>query len=82
VYQGGRDELRAVQLTTRIQNTVGKNVFDATRALASGDFADNRSADCTIELPLDTLEAGEYLLTVEASERTRTERRELRFSVR
>jgi VWFA-related protein len=82
VYQGGQDALRPVQVSTRIQSAGGKNVFDATRALTNGDFADNRSADYMIELPIDSLEAGEYLLTVEASERTRTERRDLRFSVR
>jgi VWFA-related protein len=82
IYQGGQDALRPVQLTTRIQNSAGAVVHDATRSLSVGDFAKARSADYTFDIPLDALAPGEHLLTIEASERTRTERRDVRFTIR
>jgi hypothetical protein len=82
VHQGGQDALRPVQLTARVQNTAGKIVFEGKRSLSSDDFVKGRTADYTLELPLDTLEAGEYLLTIEVSERSTTEQRDLRFSIR
>jgi VWFA-related protein len=82
VHQGGQDELRPVQLTTHIRNDAGKAVFEGTRSLSAEDFSNRRTVDYTFEVPLDTLPPGAYLLTIEASQRSRTERRDLRFSVR
>jgi hypothetical protein len=82
VYQGGLDALRPVEVKMRIQNAAGTPVINTARSLTSDDFAKGRGADYTVELPLETLEPGEYLLTIEASERVRTVGRDVRFRIR
>ena len=82
LYQGGQGVLRPVTLMTRIQNSTGTVVHETTRSLSADDFAKGRSADYTFDIPLDALAPGEHLLTIEVSERTRTERRDVRFTIR
>ena len=50
--------------------------------LGVGEFAQARTADHYVTLPLTSLAAGEYLLQVETSMGTRTAGRALRFVVK
>jgi hypothetical protein len=57
-------------------------VHSTADAVAADAFSKTRSAEYTCELPLRTLPAGAYLLTIEAKLGSITSRRDLRFSVR
>jgi VWFA-related protein len=69
-------------VTARITDTGDRIVFDQVTELPADRFAGNRGADYRLELPLERLEPGEYLLTIDASQGQRTVRRGLRFTVR
>lgn len=81
VYEGGADELHPVKLSARIQDGDGQSVFEQHIEIAASQFGAH-APPTTSELPLETLTSGQYLLTIEITERSRTERRDLRFSVR
>ena len=51
-------------------------------SVEGGTMVQPAAADYLREIPRETLRAGEYLLTIEVPERTRTERRDVRFTVR
>ena len=61
-----------------IQNVVR---FRQTASLRAGG-SEPRSADYLLDLPLSTLAAGDYLLTVEATRGEHTVGRDIRFGVR
>ena len=82
IYQGGHAPLSPVRISTRIQDDGGQSVFEEELEIPAAQFVTNRAADYLREMPLETLRAGEYLLTIEVPERTRTERRDVRFTVR
>jgi VWFA-related protein len=83
LYQGGRDTPAAVKIRSQIQDTSGTPVLDDTTTAAAERFNDpGRSADFRLNLPVERLDPGEYLLTVEISLGSRVERRDVRFSVR
>ncbi len=82
IYQGGRTPLSPVRISTRIQDDGGQSVFEEELEIPAAQFVTNRATDYLREMPLETLRAGEYLLTIEVPERTRTERRDVRFTVR
>jgi VWFA-related protein len=82
VYQeAGKSPLPA-GVTARIADTSDRIVLDQVTALTAERFAGNRGADYRLELPLDRLERGEYLLTIEATRGPQTARRGVRFTVR
>jgi len=81
VHQGGINALEPVRVSTKVQDTSGRTVFERGRTLAVADFT-ARAADVFLNLPGGTFAPGEYLLTIEATLRTSTARRDVRFEVR
>ena len=82
VYQeAGRPPLPA-SVTARITSTSDRVVWDQVADLGADRFASGRGADYRQDLPLERLEPGEYLLTIDATQGPRTVRRGLRFAVR
>jgi VWFA-related protein len=82
VYQGGRRRLEPVRVNARILDESGAVAFDEGRVLDAESFDDQRGADYTLDLPIDRLAAGEYLLTIEAVAGDASARGDVRFSVR
>jgi hypothetical protein len=81
VYQGEGRSLQPATITTKVTDVQDRVVSTNTATLAADAFAGMRGADYLLDLPLDRLEPGEYLLTVEAAQGTLTARRGLRFTV-
>ncbi len=82
VYQDRSGTPQPVTVTARIADTNDRVVLDEATSLTADRFTGNRSADYRLELPVDRLERGEYLLTIEASQRQHVARRGVRFTVR
>ncbi len=81
IYQGGDDAPGSVHVRARILDGGGHAVYEHERTLDATLFTANRSADCSLTLPLATLDAGQYLLVIEADSAKRTERRDVRFTL-
>ena len=83
VYQGTtrNDLLAGVSLRTRVIDVSNRDRATLTEAIPATDFASNRSADELIDVPMRGLPPGEYLLQIDASARTLTATRALRFRV-
>ena len=81
VYLGGTrsDEVTVV---TRVVNRDGAVVRSDTRTFGADQFGAARSADYRLDLPPAGLEAGDYLLSIQASSGKNDQRRNVRFSVR
>ena len=82
IYQGGRDSLATVQVRTRIVDTANRAVVEGPSTLTPEHFRANRAADFQLALPFDRLDAGEYLLTLEATLGKTVVRRDARFAVK
>ena len=82
VYEGGTQPIVPVTLAIGVIDDHDARVVDRRDTLAEGRFGAERSADETVEIPLDTLTPGEYLLRIEAATGTATARRDVRFTVR
>ncbi|HET9468547.1 MAG TPA: VWA domain-containing protein [Vicinamibacterales bacterium] len=82
VYQGGRQAPGSVTLTTRISNERDEQVLQQSLDVGPDQFLKYRATDHQFEIPLNRLEAGEFLLTVEAAAGELRESRNVRFTVR
>ena len=83
IYQGGQAPLAAVRLDARVLSATGAVIVNASETLVPDRFAGARTVDWTLDLPLDRLEPGHYLLTLQASLGARhAPKRDVRFSVR
>jgi hypothetical protein len=82
VYQGGRAPLRPVSMTVTVVDSADAVLLAHEEALETGRFNRNRAADYQVPLPLAQLAPGEYLLTLTAVMGERSERRDVRFTVR
>ncbi len=82
VYQGGGDKLSSASISATILDAAGKTVFSRTDTLAPDRFGTNRAADHQLRLPLATLSAGDYLLTLATTVGKTTAKRDVRFQVR
>ena len=69
-----------VTILSRLLNGAGRVVFEETRLLALSSGAGS-TADYLLRLPLDRLDAGGYLLAVQASTPAAEVRRNVRFKV-
>ena len=78
VYQRGNDKVSAVEMTVTIKDAAGKTAFTASETMAVDRFVD-KAADYQFRLPLDKLQAGQYLLTFEAAAGKNAVRRDIRF---
>lgn len=81
VYQGGRRRFEPVRVNARILDESGAVILDEGRVLDPETFDDQRGADYTLDLPIDRLAAGEYLLTIEAVAGDASTRGDVRFFV-
>lgn len=83
VYQGGAQAPEPVTLSASVVDAANGSKFSHSRLIGADAFADARVAENIVDLPLETLELGHYLLRVEAAT-VRGERtvRELRFVLR
>jgi len=81
VYQGGRRRPEAQQVRASIEDDRGAVVYEEAHSLEPSAFGLQRSADYKLELPLELLVAGEYLLSIEVGEVETAVRRHLRFAV-
>lgn len=82
-YQGGGNATASVSMRARIIDAASRNVFDHETALQAADFIGERGAQVQIDLALERLAPGPYLLTIEATRGAKdTARRDVRFAVR
>jgi VWFA-related protein len=81
VYQA-RPPFAAVPVTTRITDTNNEVVAEQTESAAGRSLGRLNAADHQVDLPIDELAPGEYLLTMEASREGTTVQRAVRFTVR
>ena len=83
IYQGpGRTEpIVPVRLCVRVLDVADRPVHDEALVFTEREFADNRTADCRLTLPVGSLPPGDYVLSLEASMADRMAGRALRFSV-
>ena len=83
LYQGGTRGPVAIKLRWRLRDDRDRVVMDRDQDLPPERFvAGARGTDVTIDLPMATLSAGEYLLTVEATDGQTTVQQQSRFEVR
>lgn len=80
VSQGGRSPLRAVTLDIRVIDGTDAVVHRASDTLETAMFSTVRSAEYKFPLPVERLEPGSYLLTIEATAGGRSARRDVRFA--
>lgn len=83
VYQGRDEPLKDVRIDSVVQDAGAKKILDESSTLSAARFRDaHRAADVRLTLPLDRMPPGEYLLTMTAHRDRRTERRDVRVTVR
>lgn len=81
IYQAEKRPLVPVKLRAVITNSAGEEVWTHTDAVAPSRFT-GYAADATVALPVGTLAAGEYLLTIDATAGERTAAApKVRFSI-
>jgi hypothetical protein len=81
VYQDAKATALPATVTARITDTADHVIFDNVTELAADRFT-NHAADYRLDLPVERLASGEYLLTIEAAQGERVARRGIRFTVR
>lgn len=81
VTQGLSRALVPGYMTVAITDTEDRRVFQQESRLLTEQFGANRSMDATIDLPIDRLAPGEYLLAVDVRHGTVRARRDARFVV-
>ena len=83
VYQSEHDASVPVTLSRRIIDASNRSVMESSDRLFEQGNSAKHSADYQFELPLASLTAGQYLLTIEATRKERqTAHRDVVFSVR
>jgi hypothetical protein len=81
VQQGG-NRSEPVTIVGHIVDTDGHVVRDDTRTFASDRFGASRTADYQLDLRVADLTPGDYLLSIEATSGKKSQRRNVRFSIR
>ena len=82
VYQQRSKTLVPVRISARIVDGQDREVFTREAIVEPAAFGAERQADYRLDLPLDRLSDGEYLLTLDAGTGSTSARRTLRFTVR
>jgi hypothetical protein len=80
-YQGGKRTAEPVTVTVSVTDAQGHVASTTASTVPAAAFVQTRGADYQFDVPLNRLEAGEHLLTIEAATGTLTARRGVRFSV-
>ena len=82
VYQAEKKPAVPVEVRAVITNTANDDVWTQNVSVTPAQFTARHAADVTLALPLSTLAAGDYLLTLEATAaERRAEASKVRFSV-
>jgi VWFA-related protein len=81
-YQGRSRGLSSVSFFTRIVDDTDRPVFQQTTPVRAVEFGADHAADYELEVPVERLRPGEYLLTIEAMAGISQVRRDLRFAVK
>jgi hypothetical protein len=82
IYQGLRRPAMPGYLIIEIHSENDVQVFHQETRTVAEDVQANRAITTSVELPVDTLEPGQYLLSVEMRQGNISARRDLRFSMR
>ena len=82
IYQHGARTPQPVDVLARIHDAAGRAAFEQRRRIAREQVNGDRTAEYLLELPTGTLNAGQYLLSIELRGSNRTERRDVRFTIR
>jgi hypothetical protein len=77
-----KDAIQPVTVLLRISDTSDAAVRNRTGTLTAAEFANNRTANSRLGVPLQGLSPGQYLLTLEATLGGRRAQRSVRFAVR
>lgn len=81
VYQGGKQPTQPLQMTVRVVDAHDRRVFSRSETVAA-PTTPSRSIDYPFEIPVLTIDRGDYLVTVEARSAVGTAVRTLRFTRR
>jgi VWFA-related protein len=82
IYQGGKAAPASVRMAARVMDVRDRRVYSRSESIAADQFK-SRAADYVVDIPLVTLDPGEYLLAVEATlPNGKIARRDLRFTRR
>jgi hypothetical protein len=81
-HQGLTHEVMPGYLHVSIVNSSDRRVFGQELRVVPEQFGSNRATDYLFEVPLSTLEPGEYLLLVETRHGNLQVQRDLRFRIR
>ena len=68
-------------ITTRLTNAANEIVAELTEVIETSRGGDEHTADHTIDVPVEDLTPGEYLVTVEVSAGDQQARRDARFTI-
>lgn len=82
LYQGLSRAMVAGYVVAEILDASETSVYRQETRLVPAGYGASRAVDFSVELPLDTLSPGDYVLGVEARHGNETARRDTRFSVR
>jgi hypothetical protein len=82
IYQGTQRTDAVVPVTVRVRviDARGSAIRDQSLVFADTEFR-NRRADCRLNLPIQNLPAGEYVVNIEGTAGRQTAGRAVRFSV-
>ena len=80
IVQGGRRPVTPVRLELSVVDEADAVVHQARDTLEAAMFSAARLANYQVQVPLDRLVPGSYLLRIDASAAGRTARREIRFT--
>jgi hypothetical protein len=80
IVQGGRRPVTPIRLELSIVDEADTVVHQARDTLEAAMFSAARLANYQVQVPLDRLVPGSYLLRIDASAAERTARREIRFT--
>jgi hypothetical protein len=82
VYQGLSRAMIPGYLTAEIRDDQNQSVFHQESRILPQQFGAGRAMDVSLDVPIERLRSGAYLLSVEARHGNETARREARFTVR
>lgn len=82
IYQHGASTPQPADVRLRIQDAASRVVVERQQRIAPEQLDADRTAEYLLELPTDTLAAGQYLMSIEINSANRKERRDVRFSIR
>jgi VWFA-related protein len=82
IYQGGKGAPADVKVAARVMDVRDRRIYTRSESVTADQFT-ARSADYVVDIPMATLDPGEYMLVIEASlPNGKIARRDLRFTRR